>query len=1022
MANGRERVGRALCACGAMLLASCTNYPIERIDYKSQQKPAAILIGDPQVYKRASLINDRRREIEHLQQLLANSSVDANGQSKVSFPPQLVRELKIVEAVNATLATSRGRVGQDQSTAADLSRQIEVANLRAQLALREKQLDAIAAAALPSVTIPAPEFQSSAGGTATPVVAMPDVTALQVEVKQIQAQLAELAKGPSPATAPNRSYAGLEDPRSDLEDRQGYRRDIRALLSAAQLDDAHDRAGNALFRLQFQVTVLPPNDESSQWGAAKLQVKAPQLTASYIESMYFQWLGHISGQLTESALLLSARGVEAEERANDYARYINDFARLGYLRVIDVFQDPTSGHLYCLNRDAGSTVALKELSSRYQVTRPWSGTFAVPPNLMPVSECTTYTGINTNLTMPMTATVAQQIINWVPQRYVPSTTRREGDRLSSLQYRDPPRPSQLEAASTGATRRWHVPTKFCEAVVATDARKSCAQEAFQQLAPDKTLAAAAGSVPGSSTASAIKSYSVLPAQLSQRVGVTSEASQSLQVALAVAAQMSTAKVGDASFGYLQQSNARGQAINRQPVVVGFAGSDAGAHEGFFGWLFGPEFSTDDPQRLKLRQNVRNYGVTADVSIPGWWPYVGVESRSVWVSNWSEGSFLKMDRDSSAQTTSMKQVSLPDSIEMYEALTSHIAAIGSSQDARTYLLDVSPNLIPACSSSITLRLDGVRIWRADAVFLGGVKASSVNVLPDMRSIAATFNLDDVYGKLVQSGSLIQAVPISVITDHRAQSLYVWLAGRRQSANGVVSACSSPVAVASNVRDVIATVTSVTPTEVCTDATSVALMVEGINLPEALAFSGLTSAAFEHERWVGDWTRRLLTMKLKKGVKLKPGVQHIALTYVDRGHPSSKDDAEGGLAFSFGVKDCSSENATLKDAKPVPLTLETSNVKLAKDQQIKLKGLVPTAYAEVVIGVRPQVKSGEQLEWKASAPIKPAPGESSEISATMDLSGLASKPGERLQVVVRTRSRPEAAYQDRIADKTLLVVAQ
>ena len=53
-----------LCGC-----VTPSHYKIDAIDYGEPQAKAAILISDPQVYTRASLINDRREEATYLEQL-----------------------------------------------------------------------------------------------------------------------------------------------------------------------------------------------------------------------------------------------------------------------------------------------------------------------------------------------------------------------------------------------------------------------------------------------------------------------------------------------------------------------------------------------------------------------------------------------------------------------------------------------------------------------------------------------------------------------------------------------------------------------------------------------------------------------------------------------------------------------------------------------------------------------------------------------------------------------------------------
>src|SRR5579863_5912236 len=115
-----------------IVLASCgfTRYKVEEIDYGQQQNKAAILLSDPQVYARASLINDRRQETEYLKQLLVNSEVKPDGSSVVKFSPQIIRDLKTVDVLSASLGLSLGKT--DRTSATDLADQIQVAKLKAQ--------------------------------------------------------------------------------------------------------------------------------------------------------------------------------------------------------------------------------------------------------------------------------------------------------------------------------------------------------------------------------------------------------------------------------------------------------------------------------------------------------------------------------------------------------------------------------------------------------------------------------------------------------------------------------------------------------------------------------------------------------------------------------------------------------------------------------------------------------------------------------------------------------------------------
>jgi hypothetical protein len=53
------------------------------------------------------------------------------------------------------------------------------------------------------------------------------------------------------------SAYGDEDPRDDFADRQAFRRDVRAALEEAQLDDVHDRGGNRPGNYQLLGSNIP---------------------------------------------------------------------------------------------------------------------------------------------------------------------------------------------------------------------------------------------------------------------------------------------------------------------------------------------------------------------------------------------------------------------------------------------------------------------------------------------------------------------------------------------------------------------------------------------------------------------------------------------------------------------------------------------------------------------------------------------------------------------------------------------
>ena len=985
-----------LCIFSILFLSGCPHYTVEQIDYKSPQKAAVIVVGDPQVYARASLINDRRREAEYLQQLLANSAVDKAGNSTVVFSPQIVRDLKTIQALSVNLGISAGQ-SIDSSTATDaVTKQIEATKLQAQLAVLQKQVEGIKNASAPQITIPSPDLSASntlsvAQSGASNTVITPDLKDLQSSIKDIQTQLKDLsaaaANGPA---APSNSYEKLKDPRSDFIDRQAYRRDIRAALSEAQLDDVHDRGGNALYRLQFQVTVLPPVDDTRQWGAVKMDIKPPTLQGKDIESLYYEWLGYISRKIDNNFTPTN------QNHNYDFDRYIADFGRLNFFNVIDIFigKKSNSTVFYCLDHRTAEDSQLQDIiRMKLPGGRKKVGTYAVPPDFInPDMDCGVYPVVTTEpivLTKELNSDKAKAVLTWISQNKAQNTgpnLPKPGTTRKVYRFSDDKKYDRID----------YVPQAFCEAIV--DKRhhpEFCSKNNFQND-PLKRIPAAGGNSSGSMDKSgdehpyAVRSYSVLPTELAQRLGVTTESSQSLQTALSVAAQASTTVKAMFNAGYLSQSDARAQALARQPIVVGFAGSEPGATaamtktnneeigKGFFGWLFGPEFYIKDTKTLALKQGVRSYGVNADISVPGWWNYIIINVSTAWIENWYADRILTPLSETGGRNLSItrKMVNLPISDATFDSLTNYIADQEyGRQNSRIFTSSVTPTMIPACASFVTFQIGGANIWRADSVYLGGAKAKTINVLPDMNGISAEFDMDAVYGTLVNTDSIVQTVPLMVSAEQgSAAPLLIYIVGQRQKDKP----CQSPYLMGTNADWVDAEILSYSPKEVCSDATFIPLVINGLQLPSSDV--KIHSEHFEDSTdtdWKGNWLHREIDLRLKKGMKLVSGMSlPIALTY-------EQDNFKGSLAINLTVTDCSSKSkpgdqATpaakpAADATAAPQTGAAANsdssgslsVNLAvKDCSAEAKATVKNCPAEA----KPAVKDKKPNQAPAKTPAK------------------------------------------------------
>jgi len=199
-----------------MFLLSCgdSSSPytaVTPIDEDQPQTGAVIKLSDPQVYARETLINDRRQELRYLLNELKKSET-------IFFEPQVTRDLRTVQAIKAELAILGKGSPQTLSSEAELGK------------LDGRPTD-----------------------TKT------------VSEKEENRKTDSDSESPQP----------LSHPQELFRDRQAYRAEIRSAIAEVNLDDVHDYAGYALYRLQFRATVMP-GKHKNKYGVAQLTVLPPR--------------------------------------------------------------------------------------------------------------------------------------------------------------------------------------------------------------------------------------------------------------------------------------------------------------------------------------------------------------------------------------------------------------------------------------------------------------------------------------------------------------------------------------------------------------------------------------------------------------------------------------------------------------------------------------------------------------------------------------------------------------------------
>jgi len=291
MAFMRVPVLALVCAA----LAGCLSNPpkplgSEEMVTNGAPAPSRIAFSYPQVFSRESLINDRIREGDYLDQMLAKS-VDEE------FQPQLRRDLTTISSLAAQLGISFNPGAkidfQRNQQLDDLRQEIELTKLRAELQRVQGQFQSLQGGtgtgpAAPSTTTPG----SASSTTIDMQVAKDQIAAVVQRATDTLNALSNLAKGAARKTDASQS------PEDKFRDLQAYRAELRSALNAAKLDDVHDRDGNAVYRMQFTATVFPGAETSSRkWGIARIEVKAPKLKPVDVQRLYLRWLSHTTERL-----------------------------------------------------------------------------------------------------------------------------------------------------------------------------------------------------------------------------------------------------------------------------------------------------------------------------------------------------------------------------------------------------------------------------------------------------------------------------------------------------------------------------------------------------------------------------------------------------------------------------------------------------------------------------------------------------------------------------------------------------
>ncbi len=779
----------------ALVLSGCEppkplDLTLGTVGEPEQQIPATIVFGSAEVFSRETLINDRNTELAFIEKELEDS-VGAEFESDLRRDLQSVRSLAITTAIGFNPSAADRAQREDDLLA--LQQQVTAQNLQNQLAalrtgtssegpkaVTEGQPDPNSQTVDPQA-IPKPSTVDRAAADA----------ARDAKLQELEKQIAALRNTSVPkadvSLSPEERFRTLRD----------FRAEIRAARSSLNLDDVHDTDGNSLYRLQFHATVVPPTDEKNRWGVARLEIAPPAMDATDIETLYFTWLTHVTDQLnrviepdpagtTEGTLEIDPQhfSLGANTALFDTVRI-----SIGAERFIQVAV-PRDNGFFDVENDTGRQLLDHQIGAAHRLSQ------AIERS----TGCPDLTNISSAQEIETTIGFAQRILQASPAigdafrilgpRGVLVSPSFLNDAISRLRQFD-----EANAESRKLLQTLGGVPEACRADIKGKFQNFATNlNDWDSFFSPKTYRDKGRKVPEGFTAAIVKllensrtfAFSVTPAATSQRVSTLAKASNALQLSLALAATIPESGVSaDLGADLLRSAAGSVEALERLPQVVGFVGRGqpaatttqqgangtppdkaptaptSAAPNPYFGWFFGPRAAIDTANnQLLLSHGTAQHVVTADMSVPGWWPWIEINSETAWVGKlrdlrFSNGDIMGFPHGSGAPPTHKQpiRVKLPLSRSDLDALTNVLAQEKLKQQLRQVRIDdVRPNVLHRCSDeNRTFILSGSDLWRDPAVFLAGQPSKDrPKVLPDMGGIAVTFDLRGLASRIAEPG--------------------------------------------------------------------------------------------------------------------------------------------------------------------------------------------------------------------------------------------------------------------------------
>ncbi len=583
---------------------------------------------------------------------------------------------------------------------------------------------------------------------------------------------------------------------------QAYRSLLRQARAEVNLDDLHSSNGNSIYRFQVKVGVFPGKDKDKM-GILRFTFSPPKLDEEKFQKIYLLWLDHMAFRLNQP-LHEARRGCPRPARGYSSFMSSKSSVALFTLKVIPV---------------------LMKNGKECKIILP------IPPiipdkykDMVETHNRMAFSKLRIDLGSPIIIppkSTNKEALNKILNKFFKEEKKEEDETEKNRKtdfVKDLYKSEEFENHYVQKNLM-----RLFTSVSTENSNQSLVPKEFKKHLVNQKWIAKGNAY----------SYSIMPARQDQVSSTSAKSVSSMETAFSLAATALTKGAkGGGDFASFDRVAAAVEALETNPIVVGFASRDSSsAKQAKFceqsyskmprvckldesgqqqlpqiGWVFGPRARLNPATReIQLIHSPEHHNVAADLSIPGWCPGVRITVQKAWIGNWKNSGAMIREVEKTDHGGVIDEFwrPLPQRTADWDSLTNHLSKkiYGNSQELLD-IREVEPYYLTACEDKVTLKILGSNIWRGTRVFLAGTEGENLHVLPDMEGVKVTFNIAQMLNTkntLNDIGGFEQHIPLTVWSQNGSDTLAIPFNGVRSIDEKGKAICKSTFSLAATTRE-------------------------------------------------------------------------------------------------------------------------------------------------------------------------------------------------------------------------------